>query len=105
MEKLVLQKVVILVAALTLGSTCIANDALARGGHGFGAHGGGESDNGVFAGRHMGGFPVGRMGRDFYASTSGGNGPGTHGYNCWKSDGVPTNPAWRLRHDADGTCY
>jgi hypothetical protein len=93
-----LQKVVTIVAALALGSACISNDALARGG-------GGGDDGGGFAGRHMDGLPIRRTGRDFHASASGGNSPNTHGYNCWKSQGIPTNPAWRQRHAEDGTCY
>jgi Flp pilus assembly protein CpaB len=28
-----------------------------------------------------------------------------HGFNCWKSQVVPTNVAWRLRRAHTGTCY
>ena len=28
-----------------------------------------------------------------------------HGFNCWKSQVVPTNAAWRLRRAHTGTCY
>jgi hypothetical protein len=28
-----------------------------------------------------------------------------HGFNCWKSQVVPTNAAWRLRRAHAGTCY
>ena len=61
MEKLALQKVATFVAALALGSTCIANDAPARSASGFGL-------GNKIAKNHMGGFPVGPMGRDFHAS-------------------------------------
>ena len=46
MKKLALQKVVTLVAALALGSACIPNDALARGGGGSGFSGGGGGGTG-----------------------------------------------------------
>jgi hypothetical protein len=88
MNKLALHKVVTLVSALALGSACIANDALARGGGGGGGgmgggggHGGGGFSGGGYGGGglrggghmggglvggHVGGFP-GRMGGDFHA--------------------------------------
>jgi hypothetical protein len=28
-----------------------------------------------------------------------------HRFNCWKSQVVPTNAAWRLRRAHTGTCY
>ena len=28
-----------------------------------------------------------------------------HGFNCWKSQVVPTNTAWRQRQAGAGTCY
>ena len=28
-----------------------------------------------------------------------------HGFNCWKTQVVPTNAAWRLRRAHAGTCY
>jgi hypothetical protein len=28
-----------------------------------------------------------------------------HGFNCWKSQVVPTNAAWRMRQVQRGTCY
>ena len=28
-----------------------------------------------------------------------------HGFNCWKSQVVPTNAAWRQRQAQRGTCY
>ena len=28
-----------------------------------------------------------------------------NGFECWKTQDVPTNAAWRLRQDLDGTCY
>ena len=28
-----------------------------------------------------------------------------HGFNCWKSQVVPTNAAWRLRQAQRGICY
>ena len=60
MKKLVLQKVVTLVAALALGSACIPNDALARGGGGggFSGGGGGGTGGGGFGGGHMGASPA-----------------------------------------------
>jgi hypothetical protein len=103
MEKLVSQKVVTLVATLALGSACIANDALARGGGGGGGGGlGGGSGGDHIAGGFAGGsgFPGGRMGGDFRAGQS-----VAHGFNCWKSQVVPTNAAWRLRQAGAGTCY
>ena len=106
MKKLALQTFVTLVAALGLGSACIANDALAR------DHGGG-------------GFTAGRMGGDFHAGQSGDSGlregyevgrisipftygnyaDNAHGFNCWKAERIPTNAAWRLRRAHTGTCY
>jgi len=104
MEKLVLQKVVTLAAALALESV-MANDALAKGadrGQGGRGHHGGGVHHFVGSVRDHG-FNAPRMGGDFLASQSGGN--GTHGYNCWKLHGIPTNSAWRQRHADDGTCY
>ena len=28
-----------------------------------------------------------------------------HGFDCWKSQVVPTNAAWRMRQAQRGTCY
>jgi hypothetical protein len=127
MKKLALQKVVTLVAALALGSACIPNDALARGGggSGFSGGGGGGTGGGGFGGGHMGGFPGGRMGGDVHTGQSGGNGlrdghelgsistpffygnygDNAHGFDCWKSQRIPTNAAWRQRQAGSGTCY
>jgi uncharacterized membrane protein len=100
MTKLALQKVVTLVTALALGSACIANVALARdGGGGLGGGSGGDHIAGGFSGGYRG-FPGGRMGGDFHAGHS-----NAYGFNCWKSQVVPTNAAWRLRQAEAGTCY
>jgi hypothetical protein len=99
MEKLALQKVVTFVAALALGSTGIANDALARSASGFGGQR--ESRGNKIGGNNMGGFPVRPMGRDFHASQSGGNDSNAFQINCWKVRDIPPNPA----HEEDESCY
>ena len=54
MKKLALRKVVTFVAAVALGSACIANDAVARGGGGGygGGHGGGGFGGGGYGDGH-----------------------------------------------------
>ena len=104
MEKLVLKKVVTLVGALALGSACIANDALAKDDIANDALA--KDDGGV---HHFVGSvrDNGLDGRPAWAMTlrpASLGGPETHGYNCWKSEGIPTNPAWRQRHAGDKTC-
>jgi hypothetical protein len=96
MKKLALQKIVILVATLALG--CIANDALARGDVGFSGGGmGGGSFNVVRENTKLGGGS-----RPFFY---GDYENGAKGFDCWKTQDVPTNAAWRLRQDLDGSCY
>jgi hypothetical protein len=58
MKKIALYKILVVAAAIALGSTSIATDALARGGGGGGGHGGG----GGFGGGHGGGFGGGHFG-------------------------------------------
>jgi hypothetical protein len=99
MEKLALQKVATFAAALALGSTCIANDAPARSASGFGGQRGSVGNK--IAKNHMGGFPVGPMGRDFHASQSGSNDSNAFEINCWKVRDIPPNPA----HEEDDSCY
>jgi|KBSSwiStaDraftv2_1062776.scaffolds.fasta_scaffold1572610_2 hypothetical protein len=90
MKKLALQKIVTLVATLALG--CIANDAFARGDVSFSGGGTRGSHNNVRENTKLG-----RSGGD-YAN-------GAKGFDCWKTQDVPTNAAWRLRQDLDGGCY
>ncbi len=94
MKTLALQKIVTLIATLALA--CIANDALARGDVGF--SGGGTGD-GSFKGLREN-AKLGRSSRPF-----GDYGNSAKGFECWKTQDVPTNAAWRLRQNLDGTCY
>ncbi len=98
MKKLALQKIVTVVATLALGSGCIANDAIARGDVGFSGGGMGADS---FKG-HRENAKLGRSSRPFFY---GDDGDSAKGFDCWKTQGVPTNAAWRLRQDLDGTCY
>ena len=117
MKKLVLQKVVTLAAAaLALGSAFIANDVL---GHALSSGAGGDHIGSGFPGAHMGAFPSGRIGGDFHAGLRdnhdsgrisrpffhGDYGDKAQGFDCWKSQDVPTNAAWRLRQAGNGECY
>jgi hypothetical protein len=98
MKKLALQKIVTLIATLALGSGCIANDALARGDVGF--SGGGTGD-GSFKGLREN-AKLGRSSRPFFYGDYWNS---AKGFECWKTQDVPTNAAWRLRQDLDGPCY
>jgi hypothetical protein len=96
MKKLALQKIAMLIATLALGSGCIANDALARGD--VGINGGGTG-----AGRFNGVRENTKLGSRSFLYGDYEN--GAKGFECWKTQDVPTNAAWRLRQDLDGTCY
>jgi hypothetical protein len=98
MKNLALHMFMTLVTALAIGSASVAGDALARGSGGGGFTGGG------FAAGHMSGFPAGRMDDDLNAGKSG-YGDNALGFDCWRSQDVPTNPAWRLRQAGNGECY
>ena len=90
MKKLALQKIVMLIfATLALGSGCIASDALAR-----------KDVGGMGAGSLNG--KLGRTNRSFLYSDYGSS---PKGFDCWKTQDIPTNGAWRLHQDLDGTCY
>ena len=98
MKKLALQKIVTLIATLALGSGCLANNALARGDLGFSGGGmGGDSFNGLRENAKLG-----RSSRSFYYGDYGNS---AKGFECWKTQDIPTNAAWRLRQNLDGTCY
>jgi hypothetical protein len=61
----------------------------------------------------MGGFPGDRMGGDFHHELGristpffyGNYGDNALGFNCWNSQRIPTNAAWRLRQAGNGECY
>ena len=42
---------------------------------------------------------------DAFARGGGDHRDNAHGFNCWKSQVVPTNAAWRLRQAQRGICY
>ena len=98
MKKLALQKIARLIATLALGSGCIANNALARGDVGFSGGGmGGGSFNGVRENAKLG-----RSSRPFFYGDYRNS---ANGFECWKTQDVPTNVAWRQRQSEEGTCY
>ena len=106
MKKLALHKVVTLVAAVALGSACIANDALARGGGGGygGGHGGGGFGGSGYGdghgGGHIGGYP------GYYDGGGGEYVAPAYGYNdygYWPYGNNPVSPL-EVPPDPDGTC-
>lgn len=120
MTKLVLHKVLVLTAALAVGSVCIANDALAKGGGGGGGHfsgGGGAFAGGGYSGGrgHIGGDIgqgryAGNFGHGFrhdHARFFAGGyglspyyGYGDYGYgygDCWQRARVRVGGHWRTR--------
>ena len=98
MKKLALQKIATLIATLALGSGCIANNALARRDLDFSGGGmGGGSFNGLRENAKLG-----RSSRPFFYGDYENS---AKGFECWKTQDVPTNAAWRLRRAHTGTCY